>query len=592
MQHYQNRMGRVMNTESIPTNPDDTGRRSVLILTAAVGGGHEALADALTRELSELGNYDVATRDGPREVSRLLAWTLRAGYLFQLNHASWTIRPVFKMKTNRYIAPRLRTIYGALYGRRLLGKIQTQQPDIIISTYPIMTCVLDSLRHSGRLRIPVVTAIADYGVHGLWVGPSTTLHFVVSETSRRLVQNAGGRAIVVRIPVDDRFSASTDRVIARRQLELPHDKTIVLVAAGAWGVGDLSPAVRAAIEVDSYPVVITGKNELVRSRLLQQFPDPTTARIVGWTDQMPTYLAAANCLVQNGGGMTCHEAGAVGIPVLFFRPLPGHGELNALTMETAGVTWRLQNDRDLAPAIRRVMTGTSPHLVPRTGMPIAGAIDSAVRIDSGLPRELPHPRRTNPFAGIGATLLLLFWLMVTPWTAGTVDFLLPPVANASAVNENTVVLAVRSFRSDTLAAIEQIANETKTPIMLFVPPTAVSELAPSAYVRFGLSQEPYRELIAHPDDSWRATQAASTRIRNLNDTDLLYVLGSERGRTVVATAMFPGRVRMFAFGNPPDGFLVLDLARAEPREAIERFQDMMTKLSEEDLSCVFLPANS
>lgn len=581
-----------MNTESIPTSPDDTSRRSVLILTAAVGGGHEALAEGLTRELSELGNYDIATRDGPREVSRLLAWTLRAGYLFQLNHANWTIRPVFKVKTNRFIAPRLRTIYGLLYGRRLLGKIQTQRPDIIISTYPIMTCVLDSLRHSGRLRIPVVTAIADYGVHDLWVGPSTTLHFVVSDASRRLVQNAGGRAIVVRVPVDDRFSSSPERVIARRQLELPCDKTVVLIAAGAWGVGDLSPAVRAAIEVGAYPVVITGKNELVRTRLLQQFPEPTTARIVGWTDQMPIYLAAANCLVQNGGGMTCHEAGAVGIPVLFFRPLPGHGELNALTMEKAGVTWRLQHERDLAPAIQRVMTGTSPHLVPRTGMPIAGAIDSAVRFDAALPREIPHQQRTYHFAGFATVLLLLFWLMVTPWTAGTVDFLMPPVANASAVNENSVVLAVRSSRLDTLAAIEQIADETKTPIMLFVPPALVSELTPNSYVRYGLSQEPYRELIAHPDNSWRATQTASTQIRDLNDTDLLYVLGSERGRTVVATAMFPGRVRMFTFGNPPDGFLVLDLAQTEPHEAMARVQEMLTKFSEEDLSCVFLPANS
>ncbi len=577
-----------------PGSPSAIGDRprSVLILTAAVGGGHEALASSIARELLETGQYTIVTRDGPRDVSRLLAWSLRAGYLFQLKHATWTIGPVFAFKTHRYVAPRLRALYGFLYGRRLLETVRLQQPDVVISTYPIVTAVLDALRRSNRICIPVVTAIADYGVHDLWVGPETTMHLVASDLSRRLVQAAGGRATIVRMPVDVRFDIAVDRSAMRARLGLPRDKTIVLLAAGAWGVGDLAPVVRGAMEAGAYPIVITGKNEASRIRLARRFANPADALILGWTEAMPEYLAAADCLIQNGGGMTCHEAAAMGVPVLFFRPLPGHGRRNADVMEAAGVTWRLASERALGPAIERIAAGDHPDLVPRSGMSIAGAVADAVRTDPALRIRSRPVQRAYGRVGFATMMLLACWLLLTPWTGGTVDFMMPPVANASTVEGGSVILAIRLSTAESAIAIQEAAEEARTPVVLFVQPSAMDGIRQSPYVQYGLSQEPYRQLISHPDDAWRATRTASTRIRSANESDLLYVLGAERGRTVAATAMIPGRVTMLAMSKPPEAVEMLDLAHSTTDEAVERFHRELARLAEEGLSCVFLPADS
>ncbi|MER3438713.1 MAG: hypothetical protein C4346_14590, partial [Chloroflexota bacterium] len=63
--------------------PRDGAALRVLVFTAAIGGGHEALARAIQAEL-ECAGHEVTIRDGLRDLSPLLAWITRWGYTFQL----------------------------------------------------------------------------------------------------------------------------------------------------------------------------------------------------------------------------------------------------------------------------------------------------------------------------------------------------------------------------------------------------------------------------------------------------------------------------------------------------------------------------
>ena len=58
--------------------------------------------------------------------------------------------------------------------------------------------------------------------------------------------------------------------------------------------------------------------------------------VIGWTDEMPALMAAADGLVENAGGLTAMEAFAAGVPVVTFHPIAGHGKENAKTMATSG----------------------------------------------------------------------------------------------------------------------------------------------------------------------------------------------------------------------------------------------------------------
>ena len=53
---------------------------------------------------------------------------------------------------------------------------------------------------------------------------------------------------------------------------------------------------------------------------------------------LAAYLAAADVLVENAGGLTAMEAFAAEVPVVSYRPIPGHGRDNVRAMVQAGVT--------------------------------------------------------------------------------------------------------------------------------------------------------------------------------------------------------------------------------------------------------------
>src|SRR5204862_2134482 len=126
----------------------------------------------------------------------------------------------------------------------------------------------------------------------------------------------------------------------------------VLVVAGSWGVGDVASTVHAVERcgLEYHPITVCGKDDKLRESLLEQGVGGT---VLGWTDDMPGLMAAADALVENAGGLTCMEAFAAGLPVVSFRPIAGHGKQNALEMDRAGVAALAPTVADLAPTLDR-----------------------------------------------------------------------------------------------------------------------------------------------------------------------------------------------------------------------------------------------
>src|ERR671933_2776398 len=66
----------------------------VLILTAAVGGGHEAAGRTVRAELERAG-HSVAMADGLRQMSRILDWLLVRFYSSQVRNTPRSLGAVF-----------------------------------------------------------------------------------------------------------------------------------------------------------------------------------------------------------------------------------------------------------------------------------------------------------------------------------------------------------------------------------------------------------------------------------------------------------------------------------------------------------------
>ena len=170
----------------------------------------------------------------------------------------------------------------------------------------------------------------------------------------------------------------------------------MLVVAGAWGIGDVAKtfdAVRAAGRFT--PVVVCGNNEQLRRKLEGR----DGGHVLGWTDQMPTLMAAADVLVQNAGGLTCMEAFAAGLPVVSFKPIAGHGKDNAEQMAEAGVAAYATSTEELSPVLERA-TSLAGRAMTAKGRAMFAA-DPADEVSALAAAHAPEPvaERTRSRAG-------------------------------------------------------------------------------------------------------------------------------------------------------------------------------------------------
>jgi hypothetical protein len=180
----------------------------------------------------------------------------------------------------------------------------------------------------------------------LWVHRGVDRHLAVSTISAEAATSRGGKDARARGPlVSDRFRlAEYDRDAVRSNLGLAPDDRAVLVVAGSWGVGDVIATVDAiGRSGEFHPITVCGRDDDLRTELETR----GFGTVIGWTDEMPALMTAADALVENAGGLTCMEAFAVGLPVITFLPIAGHGKDNAEMMARAGVNCYARDEGEL-----------------------------------------------------------------------------------------------------------------------------------------------------------------------------------------------------------------------------------------------------
>jgi UDP-N-acetylglucosamine:LPS N-acetylglucosamine transferase len=327
----------------------------VLIFSASMGAGHDGAARELARRLEAEG-HQTAMVDFLSCVTGV-GGSLKRAYQFQLDHAPWSYEALYRAFF------RLRPLYRpiawlttVLAARRVLRHAADFAASVVVTTYPLASLVLGRLRQKGMLPVPAVTFVTDFAVHPLWVHPGVDANLCVHPSAAEAAWRATGRPSTAPGPlVPPRFFAIADRISARRQLGVPLEARSVLVVAGSWGVGDLQETLRDMLaRTDCFPIVACGRNEELRERLVALCGEMgARALVLGWTDRMDLLLAASDVLLQNAGGLTCMESFAAGVPVVTYRPIPGHGVENAIAMHQAGVAPFVRDPSELAEVLEQ-----------------------------------------------------------------------------------------------------------------------------------------------------------------------------------------------------------------------------------------------
>ena len=110
----------------------------------------------------------------------------------------------------------------------------------------------------------------------------------------------------------------------------------VVISTGAWGAGSGFEQTAGILHEAGYrPVVLCGNDVRLRRRLADAVPAATA---LGWVEDMPGLLAASAAVLDNAAGQTALQALAVGVPVIGWRPIPGHGAAGVRQMAQLGLT--------------------------------------------------------------------------------------------------------------------------------------------------------------------------------------------------------------------------------------------------------------
>ncbi|MDF6022970.1 galactosyldiacylglycerol synthase [Streptomyces sp. JH34] len=337
-----------------------------LIISASMGAGHDAVASELAGRLRADG-HRAARVDLLNLLPSGAGRSLRAAYRTALRRCPWAYQAVYSAFFHDRGASGGATDWSSATGPlaavlapRLRRVVDRWRADALVSTFHQAAQVTGRLRkaHGGDCP-PSTVVVTDFAVHRQWLHPDNSLYLCLTDAAAVRVRAATGRPAEVCGPVVPASFTAAGREESDRQpspwaAELARrgpGRPAVLVSAGAWGVGrGLTATARLLADAGHLPVLLCGNDHRLRARAAK-LPGVLP---LGWIEDLPGLMAASSALVDNAAGQTAVQALAAGVPVVGYRPIPGHGAEGVREMAGAGITEHVADDVALLGALDRL----------------------------------------------------------------------------------------------------------------------------------------------------------------------------------------------------------------------------------------------
>ncbi|WP_079102253.1 galactosyldiacylglycerol synthase [Streptomyces sp. TP-A0356] len=324
-----------------------------------MGSGHDTVAVELERRARERG-HEAHVADVLHLLPYGLGSGLRRSYQASVRHFPWAYAALYDTLLRRGGGRRPSGVpLAGLAGQRLTELVERTGADVVVPVFHLGAQLTGHLRSRGRLEVPSAVFLIDFAVHRQWLHPGNDRYFCLTdEAVREVRQDIDAPAEATGPVVAPRFFAPApgapqwSRSFTRRAPGRPP----VLLSAGAWGAGSRLAATAGLLTAHGYlPVVLCGRNTRLRGRL-SQLPGVLA---LGWIADMPGLMHVAGALVDNAAGQTAVQALAVGLPVVGYRPLPGHGAEGVRRMAALGVSDLATDEAGLLGSLDR-LTAAGP----------------------------------------------------------------------------------------------------------------------------------------------------------------------------------------------------------------------------------------
>lgn len=309
-------------------------KRKIVLLYGNTGGGHRSAALAIAQGIRILygDSYDVEAVDGLSNMPSFIN-VFTDTYPMWVNHARMLYALGFHASNDRQRVIALRSMLEPLSEKTADAIVQNNPADVYVSCHVIFNQgIPPALRRLG-LKTPFIHVVTDLvsGHVAHYVTDADYLIVPTEEARQEAIKNLvpPDKISVTGQPVAPDFAQRvTQRVETRRALGLDERMTVLLIGGGD-GMGRLEATARH-LALSSLPIqliVVCGRNQTVKENL--EFLNPRIPmHVLGFVDNIPELMGAADVLVTKAGPGTICEAFIAGLPIILYDAVPGQEEGN------------------------------------------------------------------------------------------------------------------------------------------------------------------------------------------------------------------------------------------------------------------------
>lgn len=320
--------------------------RTILIVSASIGAGHNQAANAIKAAWRiRYPNDSVYVVDFVADNSSYFNHFVKDAYLKTIAITPDLYETLYRWTQATVVGGKVQDILSWSMRRSMERLIKKYRPEVVVCTHPFPCGAMAYLKRKINLRVPIVGVVTDFAVHPIWLNQGVNQYIVAASELKTDLMKLGipsHRISDTGIPIHPSF-ADVER--DRNRTSHKTDLTI-LIMGGGLGLGPMQELLSGLNQVDSplEIITVTGNNADLRKDLETLAEHSKhNVKVLGFTEHIRELMSISDVLITKPGALTISEALAMELPLLFYEAIPGQELDNATFVIKKGAARWLTN---------------------------------------------------------------------------------------------------------------------------------------------------------------------------------------------------------------------------------------------------------
>lgn len=313
-----------------------TKRKKILILSSSMGNGHLSPAEAVEQALGKLypKQYTVEIIDVVSLLNKHLNNLTHKALYNTVQHAPSLYKLLYNQFDRKTQMKVLNLIQYPLIYKKIQNFLIKQNPNLIISTYPIWDYNIVKINSRNKIHAPFISLVTDsINIHSAWLTADVDYHFVANQDTKKELRKAGiqnKKIHITGLPIRLQFAEKiSKKKICKDYKLLPGKKNIIFLIT-AENVNKALNQLKEIIKArpNDNCLVICGNNAKTYQKFSKQ-SWPPNVKIYSFLKNLHQLLMIADLVISKAGGSIVQECIALKKPLILSQVIPGQEEGNA-----------------------------------------------------------------------------------------------------------------------------------------------------------------------------------------------------------------------------------------------------------------------